>query len=146
MEFLFPKGLMFRVAATSLNDVNATITFDMKTNSNCESAVGKLVYRMGEYQGDLAKGLLPIAYKLPGSPEVVEAAVTSMSQGDPYAFITFSSLSTLLLQQASDEGNLIVWIPGSGDGVVKRGPNIYFDMAGFKPAFQAARLKCLANI
>ena len=67
---------------------------------------------------------------------------TEMSEGDTFAFFPFEKLTVKTLLQSKDKGKLAIWIPASGDGIVKKSGNIYFSLEGFSLAYREAKRLC----
>ena len=100
---------------------------------------------MNSYNPALDEGLIPMSYRAPGQPEATEVVKTAMTPGDDVAFFQFDRLTADLLLKSRDKGSLAVWIPGSGDGSVKRSNNTYFALEGFTAAYSGARKRCNDN-
>jgi hypothetical protein len=65
-----------------------------------------------------------------------------MSEDDTFAFFIFKKLTAKTLLQSKDKGKLAIWIPPSGDGVIKKSGNIYFSLEGFSLAYKEAKRLC----
>jgi hypothetical protein len=86
-----------------------------------------------------------IAIKNGGHAHSIELVKTSMAKNDHFAFFAFKILTAERLLHVKEAGRLAIWIPGSGDGSVKRSSTTYFSLDGFAHAYQRAISQCAAN-
>lgn len=101
---------------------------------------------MGSYESALDNGVVLVTYEVSGEAANIEVIKTQMSEGDPFAFFPFKSLTAKKLEEANSHGHLAIWFPGSADGMVKRSGNIYFALDGFKQAYNQAMKSCRDNL
>jgi hypothetical protein len=145
IEFAGHSRLLYRISSTSINSHSDNIVFDFGTADGCRPTPATLITDHKSYQSSLSNGVLIIAYKVPGEEDNVELVKTFMAKSDRFVFITFQKLTTERLLRGKEAGRLAIWIPGSGDGSVKRSSNIYFSLDGFAHAYQRATSQCTAN-
>lgn len=142
VEFAGATKLLYRVASIALNDKNFTLTFDLGSLRDCRPSQGALIIQMTKYSKEFDDAFLPFQYKIPGSPESRPAAFrTTMARNDKFVFVE-STITVDLLATAHDKGKLALWTPASGDGVIARGANVYFSLAGFSSALDVAKGLC----
>jgi hypothetical protein len=145
IEFAGANGLIYRISSDSINHKTTNIVFDVATETGCTESPAVMISKMKSYSPPLNGGKVTMTYRMPGQADQTDLTKTAMQKGDLFAFFQFSSLSAENLQRSPPEGNLAIWIPGSGDGAIKKTPNIYFSLDGFEYARAAAVNKCLAN-
>jgi hypothetical protein len=146
MEIAADRQLIYRIGATSSNEPTMNITFDFVPMLNCAPKAATLIMQLDEYDATYDDGAFVLSYKVPGKKESTEFLQSSITQGDTWAFFNFNQLSPALLQSSNGKGSLAIWIPASGDGVIKRGSNIYFTLAGFPESFRLAQKKCRESL
>jgi hypothetical protein len=145
IEFAFPQGLMYRLTTTSLSSKKEFLTFDFLPTGNCQPDPAVMVKEFKSYQPGFDGGMLPYEYKVAGRGSSVEIVKILMQKGDKFAFFIFKNLTMQSLLNAPADSRLIIWMPASGDGTVKRSDNIYFSMNGAIEAYNQGRKLCLAN-
>jgi len=145
IEFAGAQQLVYRLVSDSTNEAETHLAFDMAPSDRCEPRPAVMIRRMDRFLPDLADGLIPMTFKVPGQSDSPDLAKTAMRPDDPFAFFQFSRLTAQAVAQAHDRGSLATWIPGSGDGSVKRSSNIYFALDGFENGLARARRMCLDN-
>lgn len=145
IEFAATKQLIYRISSLSSNTPDTNITFDFVPTRKCEPTAAVMISRQTTYSPGLDNGIVPFSYKSPGQKESTELTKTAMQRGGDFAFFSFQKLTVKTLLQSRDKGSLAVWIPSSGDGIVKRSSNIYFPLEGFTSAHERARKMCNDN-
>lgn len=146
LEFAADSQLIYRVGATSSNAPYMHIAFDFAPMIGCKSKSAVLILKLDEYDPVYDDGAFAWSYKTPGGKESTEFVSSAMSQGDTFAFFQFNHLTPALLQRSNGKGNLSIWMPPSGDGTIKRGPNIYFPLSGLPESIRLAQKKCKESI
>ncbi len=148
VQFLLPKGIFFRIASDSANSGlrpwEQYISFDFRPDHKCAQPLMVLAHHEASYVAAFDGGFLPISYKIPGQPESDDLATTEMLRGDSYSYAQLHMAADKLLL-AHDKGFLVMWIPGSGDGTIRRSANVYFSLSGFTGAYQKAMSMCIDN-
>lgn len=145
IEFAAKQQLIYRVSSRATNSENSYLAIDFAPSRKCVPAPAVMSSVMSSYSSALDDGLIPMSYRPPGQSETTEVAKTAMTPGDDVAFFQFKGLTAELLLKSRDKGSLAVWIPGSGDGSVKRSNNTYFSLDGFTTAYNGARKRCNDN-
>ena len=145
IEFAAKQQLIYRISSQATNSENKYLAFDFAPSGKCEPKPAVMSSIQASYSPALQEGMVPMAYKPPGQPQSAEVTRTAMAPGDDTAFFQFKGLTAQLLLKSNDKGSLAVWIPGSGDGTVKRSNNTYFSLDGFTTAYNGARRRCLDN-
>jgi hypothetical protein len=145
IEFTMPRQMMYRLASVSINDKSQSITFDLNTHNNCRPDSAILVSENSYASKSSKQGKMIYEYKVPGQTTSVELVNTVIEINDRFEFASFQRLTLPLLLETADKGNLAIWIPASGDGVVKRSENIFFSLRGLTRAYNQARKLCFEN-
>lgn len=145
IEFAAKQQLVYRVSSQATNSETIYIAFDFAPSEKCDPRPAVMSSIQNSYSAALDQGLVPMSYKSPGQPESAEVTKTEMTPGDDVAFYQFKGLTAHFLLKSMDKGSLAVWIPGSGDGTVKRSNNTYFSLEGFTAAYNGARRRCKEN-
>jgi hypothetical protein len=145
IEFAGREQLIYRFVSDSTSRAETHLAFDVAPSDHCAPHAAVLISNMGRFNPTYADGLMPLSFKIPGQAEVQEITKSAMERGSPLAFFQFTKLSAAGLMSANDRGSLAVWIPGRGDGHVKRSSNIYFALDGYGAAYASARQQCLDN-
>jgi hypothetical protein len=146
MEFSGPDRILYRIGSESLNFPDQyTLTFDFDPRLNCTPRPALLIIGVGTYKPHMANGFLVMKHKTPGAAESkAELYKTFMNSGDTFAFVQ-TNLTVGQLEKSNNKGRLAFWVAPSRDGVVSRGPNIYFSLSGFIESQKEARKSCLAQ-
>jgi hypothetical protein len=145
VEFAMPTQLLYRVSTISINDRSQTLTFDMDPSKGCQPAPAVLVIENKTPSKASKEGMLIFEYKYPNQDSNVEIVNTLEQKNDRFEFAVFKKLTIPWLLGSNDAGKLAIWIPPSGDGVVKRSENIYFPLQGMTPAYNYAKKLCNDN-
>ena len=145
IEFAAKQQLIYRVSSQATNAESSYLAIDFAPSRKCAPAAAVMSSVMNSYSPALDDGLIPMSYKSPGQPEATEVVKTAMSPGDDVAFFQFKGLTAELILKSRDKGSVAVWIPGSGDGTVKRFNNTFFSLEGFTAAYNGARKRCNDN-
>ena len=142
IEFAGAQQLIYRISSQSTNSKGSYIAFDFVPRRNCLPTSAVLSQEMRAFSSALEDGIGIMSYKPPGQSETTEMVKTAMTEGDNTAFFQFKTLTAPLLTKSRDKGSLAIWIPGSGDGEVKRSANTYFSLEGFTRALNTAQNRC----
>ena len=145
IEFAAREQLVYRISSQSSNSDKNYLAFDFAPSDKCVPLPAVMSSAFKAYSPALDHGNVPMSYRSPGQSESTEVTETEMAPGDSFAFFQFKGLTTALLLKSHDKGSLSVWVPGSGDGTVKRSGNIYFSLEGFTAAYQGAWKRCHDN-
>lgn len=148
IEFAAEEQIIYKVATEALNQnlKETYVSFYLSTSTRCEPSTAEMNMLLGSYSETLAHGNVPMSYKIPGKKEHTEVVDTRMEKGDLFAFFKFHALTLKSLLSTDDQGNLSIWIPGSGDGTVKRSSNMYFSLQGLNLTYSTARKRCMENL
>lgn len=142
VEFAGSEQIIYRMSSDSINTPGTNIVFDFIPSKDCLSPTATMIVNFKYYNDNLNAGMSIFAYKLPKQKQAIEMVRTVMSAGDTFAFFPFEKLTVKLLLQSKDKGMLNIWIPPSGDGVIKKSGNIYFSLEGFSLAYKKANRLC----
>ena len=145
IEFAMPTQLLYRISTISINDRSQTLTFDMDPVKGCQAAPAVLVIENMAPSKVSKEGMLIFEYKYPNQDSNVEIVKTVEQKNDKFEFAVFKKLTIPWLLSSNDAGKLAIWIPPSGDGVVKRSENTYFPLQGLTPAYNYAKKLCNDN-
>lgn len=142
VEFAGTKQLVYRISSESINIKNNYISFDFFPSKNCVADHAVLISELNSYVPEFDGGLLIYEYIIPGQKQGADLIKIEMSRGDKFAFFVFNKLSVDMMLKSKDKGKLTIWIPASGDGVVKKSGNIYFSLEGFTSSYREANRLC----
>ena len=145
IEFAAKQQLVYRISSQSSNTKNAYMAFDFAPSDKCEPRAAVVSLVDIPYSSAFDEGVVLMSFKAPGQSESQDLTRTAMSRGDGVAFFQFEKLTAQGLLKSGDRGSLAVWIPGSGDGTVKRSNNTYFSLDGYALAYSGARKRCIDN-
>ena len=144
-EFAAPTQMIYRLSSNSINFGEKHIVFDFASSKRCTPSPAVMIIKRETYNPDLDDGRVILAYKISNQVEVSELTKTAMQKDDSFVFFQFVGLTTTKLLQSKDIGNLVIWVPESFDGTVKRSDNIYFPIEGFRLATNEAYKLCNSN-
>lgn len=142
VEFAGSEQIIYRMSSDSINTPSTNIIFDFVPSIDCLSPAATMIVNFKSYNDFFNAGVSVFAYKLPNQKQTIEMVKTEMSEGDTFAFFPFEKLTVKTLLQSKDKGKLAIWIPASGDGIVKKSGNIYFSLEGFSLAYREAKRLC----
>jgi hypothetical protein len=142
VEFAGSEQIVYRMSSDSINTPSTNIVFDFVSSEDCLSPTATMIVNFKSYNNTFNSGAGIFAYKLHNQKEAIEVVKSVMSESDTFAFFTFEKLTAKTLLQSKDKGKLAIWIPPSGDGVIKKSGNIYFSLEGFSLAYKEAKRLC----
>jgi hypothetical protein len=147
MTMYFPKGIMYRLYQHPRNDDSATLTLDVGLHHDCGGISAVLNWPETDSWKEVFSDLhsappLPFRYTIHGRTDVLFAR---LEDSDGFVFADFGSSFPLAALRGSVDGVLVLAIDPPHDNPEAGGPNLYFDVKGFKPAFAAAIRECSSN-
>lgn len=139
IEFAAKQQLIYRISSQATNSESSYLAIDFAPSRKCVPAPAVMSSVMSSYSPAFDQGLIPMSYRPPGQSESTEMVKTAMTPGDDVAFFQFKGLTAELLLKSRDKSSLAVWIPGSGDGTVKRSNNTFSRLTVLLPPTTAPK-------